>query len=246
MISHRHRCIFVHLPRTGGTSIERAILGPFRARVLSWVAESSSLRKKGRQSISSDRGDLTLFRVLSATGLARLHRRRYGAKHFKAPQARAFYGEDVWRAYFTFAFVRNTWDRLVSSYHFRRDVLKYEAEQTLSFREWVLRRCESEDEVRRQSQLRALSDEEGHVIVDWIGRFEQLQDGFAFVSRRLGLEPGRLPQVYTSGPRRYVDAYDEQTRDRVGECFHDEIAYFDFTFEPTRTDARSPASPALR
>ena len=233
MISHKYRCIFIHIPRTGGTSIERALCGPTQARLLSWAAESSSLRKKGRrgQAISKTmRGRRAVFALLNLAGLPKLHRKLYGAKHFKAQQARRFYGEDVWQAYFTFAFVRNTWDRLVSSYHFRRNVLNYEVESRTSFRDWVLRRCESSEEVKRQGQRAALSDDNGELIVDWVGRFEDLQSGFETVSQELNLDIKHLPKVYGSGTRNYVEHYDSETRERVAESFRDEIEFFDFRF----------------
>jgi hypothetical protein len=81
MISHEHKFIFVHVPKTGGTSIESLL-------------------------------DLS------------------GAKHNTARQYRNFF-PDVWKRYFSFAFVRNPWDRVLSFYMFRKQVRQLGPEGTL-------------------------------------------------------------------------------------------------------------------
>tara|TARA_B100001778_G_scaffold302117_1_gene278564 strand:- start:975 stop:1619 length:645 start_codon:yes stop_codon:yes gene_type:complete len=74
-----------------------------------------------------------------------------------------------WDEYFKFSFVRNPFDRFVSSY---KEKLKYNRTM-LSFKEF------SEKAWYYQSCYSYLEDINGNIGVDFVGRFENLQEDFA-------------------------------------------------------------------
>ena len=125
-------------------------------------------------------------------------------KHFFARELRDIHGKAVWDSCFKFAFVRNPLDRLVSWWSMidnGRDYIDparppngffgYVLEHARSFEEFIL--CYTDEIIdpdgRKQifrSQTDYLVDENGAVIVDYIGRFERLQECFNEVSYLLG------------------------------------------------------------
>ena len=80
MISHEHRFIYVHVPRTGGTSME-SVLRPYASPS---VAESGSWPERNRT-----------------------WRNRFLFNSLKSHPG-----------YYSFLFVRNPWDRLVSNWKY--------------------------------------------------------------------------------------------------------------------------------
>ena len=91
IISRKHKFIFVHIPKVGGTSIKKCLL-PFYDR------------KKELEKIPKG--------LRSSNVIAR--------KHAYASVLLQALGKNIWRSYFKFAFVRNPWDWVVSIYHFIR------------------------------------------------------------------------------------------------------------------------------
>src|SRR3954469_23904584 len=98
-LSYTHRYIFIHVYRTGGQSVSKA-LEPYSA---------------------ASRGRLARVPILRRAGLARLHALRhhkYG--DISARELRAALPAEQFDSFFKFAFVRNPWSWQVSVYHYVR------------------------------------------------------------------------------------------------------------------------------
>jgi hypothetical protein len=164
-----------------------------------------------------------------------------GADHRFARQQRADYGEALWHAYFKFAFVRNPWDRLVSGYHYRirggsqrpGDLARAKL-YPRSFRKFCRnldRFMNLPDEHMFVPQWQWISDPQERMIIDFVGRYEALDQDFETVCRRLGLPVKRLPHVNQSKHRPYPDYYDRETRDLVARAYERDIELFGYSFD---------------
>lgn len=154
---------------------------------------------------------------------------------------------------FTFAFVRNPWDRLVSCYC---DKIQGEVDgytyftirpgvanclarfdafvPGMSFADFVAAVASIRDEDADghfRSQHTFVTDEEGKIGVDFLGRFERLAEDFHFVRERIGLPRNALPWLQKARrAARYTDFYDKETRQIVGERFRQDIETFGYEF----------------
>jgi Sulfotransferase family len=169
-------------------------------------------------------------------------------KHFTAHELREVYGAAVWDSRFKFSFVRNPWDRLVSWWSMIDNARDYvdHAKPPNSFFGYVLKRAKSfedfllrcDDEVvdsdgRKsifRNQIDYLVDDGGAVIVDFVGRFERLQEGFDEISRRLGRAPVALSRTNASQHATYTDYYTPVTAEMVARRYARDIAHFGYRF----------------
>ena len=174
MVSHQHRTVFVHVPKTGGQSIETLFLGLLG---LDWESRDRVLMRPNRDA----RLGPPRLAHLSAAEYVRLG-------HLPA---------ELFDAYFVFSFVRDPWDRAASFYAYlgQKDGL------TLS--EYVcgpLRRAVESDDWFFRPQIDFLRDD-GAMSVDFLGRFERFQADFDRVCGFLGLPAMPLPRVNASASR---------------------------------------------
>jgi hypothetical protein len=74
-------------------------------------------------------------------------------------------------------------------------------------------------------------DDQGRNIVDYVGRFENLDVDFAEICSRLGLQPPALGHENRSEGRvDYRTYYCEETRDIVARYFSRDIENFGYNF----------------
>ncbi len=213
MISHKHKCIFVEVPKTGSTSI-RTILGfPPRPHL----------------NICQIRSNLQTFGRFYGNRMSEL----FLSLYLMLPQKnRTQIGEKLFESYYKFGFVRNPWDRVVSLY-FRKEGLQMKDTMTFEeFVEWI--KYSSSTciyPVPHTNQLDWLIDPHGNVVVDFIGRFENLQNDWKTISKKLGIEQELTHKnMNTKRTGSYTDFYTEKTKNIIGEKFKIDIEYFGYQF----------------
>lgn len=227
MISHHHNCLFIHIPKNAGQSVEHVFL---RQLDLTWQTRAALLLRR------NDRPDLGPPR------LAHLKWHEYVSFDYIT--------QEQFDAYFKFAFVRDPWSRMVSMYRY------FAFHKKVSFREFVLREFrrrlwhDGHWFVGPQSDF--ICDTNGRPAVDFIGRFETLAEDFHSVCQRLGMPALELPHVNASGndssgppprlrlpfgrgrrrlrtrPTAFQEYYDAETRDAVARLYRRDIEIFGY------------------
>lgn len=143
---------------------------------------------------------------------------------------------------FSFCFVRNPWDRLVSSFFYLKkgggrgigssdheDFKKYFGEFK-NFKDMIRNWDDSFfNQIHFRPQYQWVGDD-NKVMVDFVGRFENLQEDFNVICNKIGIPQRRLPHTNKSTHKRYADYYDEETRGIVAKKYAKDIEYFKYKF----------------
>jgi len=157
---------------------------------------------------------------------------------------------DLFLAYFKFTFVRNPWDRLVSAYHFlkgggygERDRQWFERELSAygDFDDFVCKWLRPENMGKHvhfwpQSDFLVDRNHSG-VKVDYVAFYENIDEDFRFIARRIGVEK-ELRKQNTSSHKSYMDYYRDETREIVRNLYLADIERFGYDFENTNLPAQ--------
>lgn len=102
---------------------------------------------------------------------------------------------EVFGSYYRFSFVRNPWDRLVSFYKYRGHAYRCD------FKTFLFRHMPKPGWTNDYCHVTPQYDflyGDGRCLVDFVGRFENLQHDFDVVCHSLGIPAGPLPHVNRS------------------------------------------------
>lgn len=214
-LSVKYNFLFVHIAKTGGTSV-RAALAPLRWRDPLYIP----------QFIAS--------RLSHATG------HRIGSKfprHARIIAAKEMLPHELFEKLFKFAFVRNPWDLQVSSWHHLRRERPHLVEHISGFPEFIRWKLDPERpyqyhiDTSIELQVDYLKDLDGTILVDFIGKYENLVEDYEEACRRIGIKPPPLPHKRQAKDRTvYQEYYDDDTARLVAEFFESDIKTFGYTF----------------
>lgn len=211
IISDSRKFIFVHIPKTAGKSIGAA-LQPYANR-------------RAEHPLHIHEGLDEFFQRIRKEGNRPLLGR------FKRPNRDASL---AFADYFSFAFVRNPWERAVSAYSYIKHIRLAGAETAVTFDEFVRHLDEGRHYLRTvhvtRPQLDFITDYRGHVVVDMVGRFETLEENFRAICGRIGIE-APLAQLNRSQHHRYQGYYDDRARAIVGRIYAADAAAFGYDFD---------------
>ena len=228
ILSHEHRFIYVKTYKTASTSIEAALSEVCGAEDVITPAseELMATRASGRAQNYRIEHPEKPRRALIKRLLGRPERAYHPSvgyyEHMPAWRIRTYCGEEVWRRYFKFSFERNPWDRQVSWYHYKCK----NKEAKPSFESF------NADRKRAYVENWDLYTIDGAIALDFVGRYEELAQGFAKILEAIGLA-GKvtLPKTNVSkGKTEYRSYYTDEGRELIGRLYAREIAHFGYEF----------------
>ena len=79
---------------------------------------------------------------------------------------------------------------------------------------------------------------------DFIGLFENLDDDFAAISRRMGISRS-LPTTNKSAHRHYSEYYSDETREIVAHTYRRDIELLGYTFDNSNIESLIRNRPAI-
>jgi hypothetical protein len=215
LLSNRYNFLFVHIAKTGGSSMRSAL------NRIRWRDPLYPL-----QFICSRFSHMTGHRL--GTKFPR---------HAKIIAAREMLPHDLFLKLFKFAFVRNPWDVQVSAYHhILRDHPHLLAGRE-GFGEYLRYRLDPGRpwdyyiDGLSHPQIDYLIDLDGTILVDFIGRFENLADDYQHVADKIGIS---IPLPHRRGEKArtdYREYYSDELVDLVAKHYERDIEEFGYTFE---------------
>ncbi|WP_139854867.1 sulfotransferase family 2 domain-containing protein [Aequorivita sinensis] len=216
MISHELKCIFIHIPKTAGTSINEffhpgvkfKVTPPDYERLFGWCP----IRKLHMQHATS--------KQLLETGLVT---------------------EEQWNTYFKFTFIRNPWDRTYSDYLWMQ---KYSGIKG-SFNNYLNKSNEFAEILNDRSTEKYLGDHllnqtdffdfEGKFKPDFIGRFENFENDISLVLEHLSINKTfNLHKNKTKRYSHYSNFYTNSRQKKVANIFKNDVSLLSYSFENRR------------
>lgn len=132
-------------------------------------------------------------------------------------------------SYFKFCFVRNPWDKMVSFFFHRKQNRQLPDTQNVLFSEWIEKWLD-----RGRStwpQLHWIRDYSGEILVDFIGRYENIKSDLENTTKRIGTKSVNLPVINTSKHTDFHCHYTQKAKQKVADKFAIDIDHFGYTFQ---------------
>lgn len=204
MLSLKHHFLFIHIPKTAGNSVQRALFEYSEDEVIIVAPHQDGVERFEIQSPKLD-----------------VH------KHSSLNDYRQQLSRETFEGLYKFACVRNPWDRCVS-YFFspHRGSVDWSPEAFGDFIDTQVRPVNDYLDLEHGDQPSAFRN------VDDIIRFESLESDFSRICSALGLGSVTLPHVNASSRRDYRRYYvNSALVEKVATRFAEEIRFFNYAFE---------------
>ncbi|SDX72494.1 Sulfotransferase family protein [Allochromatium warmingii] len=188
IINNSKKFIFIHVPKCAGTTLTN------------YYAQYSSCR------------DIEIGGSQIGETLQPYFRKRFGlSKHATITEIDMALGENVIDEYFTFGFVRNPYDRVISSFTFLRKWQDWNGHQEIikinDINDYIMSDFFKGEGVDRQNRVQSfwLGDSTNSRCVNYWGKVEEIQTAVAFINSKIGINEADV-SLPTRNASRQVDA----------------------------------------
>jgi hypothetical protein len=207
IISHTHKLIFVAIPKTATHAI-RFALRPHLAE--------DDLEQVG----------LFVKKQMPFEEVAKL-----GHGHIKCADMQPVVGDELWKSYFKFAIVRNPFDRFISYCAFVNvNNPKFEENPTPYLYNALLNK-QTHKHILFIPQSEFVCDKDDNIMIDFVGKYEELQKSYDTVCSETGLEFTNLDVINSSKHRSYKEYYNEELVEMVKKHYYKDFVNFNYSFQ---------------
>ena len=226
MISHEHKCIFIHIPKCAGTSIEH---------VLGHLKEHNGRGGQDHRSVRLIEQPFPNRYIFSSRDNCIEALRR--PKHRWINQSRNYRNKfrvnrQQFTEYYKFTVVRNPWERTYSWY---RNVMRDEIHQQshgvtndITFEDFLVKFA---GKGMIKSQLYWLKSFDGKIALDYIARFENLKADVDIAFKELDLDDVSLPHEIKGSGDDYRSSYNKEMHKIIETVYSEEIKMFGYKFD---------------
>ncbi|MCK5525337.1 MAG: sulfotransferase family 2 domain-containing protein [Thiomargarita sp.] len=196
IISNKHQFVFVAIPKTATHAIRFA------------------LRQHLDEKTDWEQVGLFVKKSLPFESLAKL-----GNGHIKCTEIQPFLEQNTWNNYFKFTIVRNPYDRFISYCFFMN-------REDITFKKYALERMKKiivNKKVHQNlwfiPQYHFITDNNGELMVDFVGKYENLVNAHQHICTKIGIPSEQLPRINRSIHNNYAEYYDDELRQAVFEFY---------------------------
>lgn len=229
IVSHKYKFIFIKTHKTAGSSMEMAlgplcgpddIVTPMESNVDSGIPRNYHEKRLLARAYAGSRWvRKCINRHSPLIG-------KWYYEHMPASRVRELVGEDIWNSYHKFCFERNSWEKVVSYYNWK----KFGQRKPMpDFKTWVMKKSH-----RLPSDASLYFDGEA-CMMDEVFEYDGFLSKFTDLCQRLGIPfNGDMPREKTNITKEkviYQDYYDQETREMVASKFEREISLMRYVFD---------------
>lgn len=233
LISYRHKFIFIHVYKVAGTSVSVALNdyclnNPIPCTGINKLIEPFVTGRR-----LSNRFSNIVQRALSGNLTGKEIHLPFIPTflgHYTSSEIKKRVPEKIWNNFFKFGFVRNPWDWQVSLYHYmlsHKTHFQHNLVKKMGNFETYIEWRGSED---KHLQKEFFYDQKCKLLVDYIGKFENLEQDFRSICNIIGIPDIELPHIGKSKHDNYRKYYNDYTRDLIAKHFEEDIKLFSYTF----------------
>ena len=163
--------------------------------------------------------------------------------HFNANFCRDYLGEDKWNSLYTFGFVRSPWTRLISwyTYHLKKENL-YKNYGKTGFNNWIYDGCPHHYDKKFKDKIifpenpllqkNWLCDLNGDIIVDYVGKYESMENDMKNICKKIDVPYRELFVVNKSEKINFNLKYTKKSIKIVNDLFDDDFRMFNYQRTP--------------
>lgn len=207
LISHSKNFIFIHVYKVAGTSIGNA-LGKY--------CDYSKHSRNPIKQLKRLAGVSPTIYISDFPG------------HITSFELKERIPENIFNSYFKFAFVRNPWDWQVSLYEFALQTPKHHqyelTNQFGSFHNYLEWRVS--DDLHLQKSF--VTNLEGEILVDYIGKIENISNDFSTICEKINIPNPGLPHRNKSQRTNSADYYTPYLSGLIEKHFAPDIELFGY------------------